>query len=115
LKVTEAYVPRTTEWDLIHVRLAYLLHDEKLFKDLAEYYEQARELNENAAKYEGISTNYVVGTLLPKLKEASDRVRPQLQQFYSRRRQKVRGSTDIVGIISLILLVLIFLRVFGII
>ncbi len=32
----------------------------------------------------------------------------------SRRRQKVRSYTDVIGIISLILLVLIFLRVFGI-
>ncbi len=31
------------------------------------------------------------------------------------RRLKVRGSTDVVGVIALILLVLIFLRVFGII
>ena len=32
-----------------------------------------------------------------------------------RRRLKMRGTTDVIGIIALILLVLIFLRVFGII
>ena len=33
----------------------------------------------------------------------------------SRRRPKVRSTTDIIGIIALVLLILIFLRVFGII